>query len=145
MVSHWYDTSQKKIPSQAGFELRTFRFWGGRLNYSANEAVHVAGPGPNDPGQSAHRCGCRFNSSDCCSFYLSKLPSSHSTGVKQVHTPLQSGRSRVRFPLSPWGFFRVQSYQWLKIWHFSGCPARRLALRCQRWDWSARCQYTVTG
>ena len=25
-------------------------------------------------------------------------------------------------------FFRVESYQWLKIWHSSGYPARRLAL-----------------
>ena len=33
----------------------------------------------------------------------------------------------------------------LKNWHSSGCPARRLALKGQRWDWLARCQYTVTG
>ena len=32
-----------------------------------------------------------------------------------------------------------------KNWHSSGYPARRLALYGQRWDWSARCQYTVTG
>ena len=25
-------------------------------------------------------------------------------------------------------FSGVESYQWLKNWHFSGCPARRLAL-----------------
>ena len=31
-------------------------------------------------------------------------------------------------------FFGVESYQWLKNWHSSGYPARRLA-----------CQYTVTG
>ena len=42
-------------------------------------------------------------------------------------------------------FFGVESYQWLKNWHSSGYPARRLALEGQRWDWSARCQYTVTG
>ena len=42
-------------------------------------------------------------------------------------------------------FFGVESYQWLKNWHSSGYPARRLALQGQRWDWSARCQYTVTG
>ena len=29
--------------------------------------------------------------------------------------------------------------------HTSGYTARRLALQGQRWDWSARCQYTVTG
>ena len=44
-----------------------------------------------------------------------------------------------------WDFFGVKSYQWLKNWHSSGYPARRLALWGQRWDWSARCQYTVTG
>ena len=39
-LSHWYDsTSPGKIPSQARFELRTFRFRGGRLNHLANEAV----------------------------------------------------------------------------------------------------------
>ena len=42
-------------------------------------------------------------------------------------------------------FFGVESYQWLKNWHSSGYPARRLALKGQRWDWSARCLYTVTG
>ena len=44
-----------------------------------------------------------------------------------------------------WDFFGVESYQWLKNWHSSGYPARRLALKGQRWDWSARWQYTVTG
>ena len=44
-----------------------------------------------------------------------------------------------------WDFFGVESYQWLKNWHSSGYPARRLVLWGQRWDWSARCQYTVTG
>ena len=38
-----------------------------------------------------------------------------------------------------------ESYQWLKSWHSSGYPAKRLALWSQCWDWSARCQYTVTG
>ena len=42
-------------------------------------------------------------------------------------------------------FLRVESYQWLKNWHSSGYPARHLALQCQCWDWSVRCQYTVTG
>ena len=44
--SHWSAnfevtgmTRPGKIPSQAGFELRTFRFRGGRLNHLANEAV----------------------------------------------------------------------------------------------------------
>ena len=32
-------TRPGKIPSQAGFELRTFRFRGGRLNHLANGAV----------------------------------------------------------------------------------------------------------
>ena len=32
-------TRPGKIPAQAGFELRTFRFRGGRLNHLANEAV----------------------------------------------------------------------------------------------------------
>ena len=41
-------------------------------------------------------------------------------------------------------FSGVESYQWLKNWHSSGYPARRPALS-QRWDWSARCQYTVIG
>ena len=31
-------------------------------------------------------------------------------------------------------------------WDFSGSShTRLLALEGQRWDWSARCQYTVTG
>ena len=42
-------------------------------------------------------------------------------------------------------FFWVESYQWLKNWHSSGYPARHLTLKGQHWDWSARCQYTVTG
>ena len=42
-------------------------------------------------------------------------------------------------------FFRVESYQWLKNWHSSGYPVRRLALKSQHMDWSTRCQYTVTG
>ena len=40
---------------------------------------------------------------------------------------LGSGRSGLRIPLVT-GFFRVESYQWLKNWHSSGYPARRLAL-----------------
>ena len=48
--------------------------------------------------------------------------------------------SRLRRDLS--GFF---SYQWLKNYNSIGYPARRLALWGQCWDWSARCQYTVTG
>ena len=42
-------------------------------------------------------------------------------------------------------FSGVESYQRLKNWHSSGYPARRLAFSGQRWDWLARCQYTVTG
>ena len=42
-------------------------------------------------------------------------------------------------------FFGVESYQWLKNWHSSGYPARRLALKGQCWDCSAHCQYIVTG
>ena len=57
----------------------------------------------------------------------------------------ESGRCGVRFPLAPWGFSRVESYQWLENWHRSGYPARHLALWGQCWDWFARCQYTVTG
>ena len=40
-------------------------------------------------------------------------------------------------------FSGVKSYQWLKNWHSSSYPARRLALKGQRWDWLARRQYTV--
>ena len=42
-------------------------------------------------------------------------------------------------------FWGVESYQWLKNWHSSGYPPRRLALQGQRWDCSAWCQYTVNG
>ena len=42
-------------------------------------------------------------------------------------------------------FFAVESYQWLKHGHSGGYPAKRLALQGQRWDWSARCQYTMAG
>ena len=38
-LSHWYDSTPKKIPSQAGFEPGIFRCRGGRLNHSANEAA----------------------------------------------------------------------------------------------------------
>ena len=34
-------------------------------------------------------------------------------------------------------FVRVESYQWLKKWHSSGYPVRRLVFLSQRWDWSA--------
>ena len=56
---------------------------------------------------------------------------------------LGSGRSGVRIPLAT-RFCRVESYQWFRNWHSSGYSARRLALQGQCWDWSARCQYTVT-
>ena len=38
-LSHWYDSTPGKIPSQTGFEPRIFRSRGGRLNRKANEAV----------------------------------------------------------------------------------------------------------
>ena len=41
---------------------------------------------------------------------------------------LGSGRSGVRFPLTPWGFFSIESYQWSKNVHSSGYSASRLAL-----------------
>ena len=41
---------------------------------------------------------------------------------------LGSGRSVVQFPLAPWGFFWVKSYQWLTNWHSSGYPARCLMI-----------------
>ena len=40
---------------------------------------------------------------------------------------LESGRSRYE-PGLRWVFFGVESYQWLKLWHSSGSPARRLVL-----------------
>ena len=33
-----------------------------------------------------------------------------------------------KFPLALWGFFWVESYQWLQNWHSIGYPARRLVL-----------------
>ena len=59
-------------------------------------------------------------------------------------THLDSSRPRVWFPHVP-GLFLVESCYWLKNWHFSGCFACRQALQGQRWDWLARCQYTMTG
>ena len=55
---------------------------------------------------------------------------------------LKSGRSGVWIPLTmgffgsvfATGFFRVELYQWLKNWHSSGYPARRLGLKGQCWD-----------
>ena len=44
-----------------------------------------------------------------------------------------------------WDFCRVMSYQWLRNWHFSGYPARHLAVYGQCWDWLAQCQSTVIG
>ena len=55
-----------------------------------------------------------------------------------------SGRSGVQIPLAT-EFFQVESYQWLKNWHSSDYPARRLALEGQCWDWSAQCPYSVIG
>ena len=49
----------------------------------------------------------------------------------------QKVKGRVRFLLVPWGFFWIKSHQWLKHWHSSGYPARRLASQGQGWDWSA--------
>ena len=44
-----------------------------------------------------------------------------------------------------WMFFQVESYQWITNWYFSGYPDRRLALKGQRWDCLAQCQYSMTG
>ena len=75
----------------------------------------------------------------------SQLCSSHLlAGLVVKASASGSGRSQVQIPLAT-GFFQVESYQWLINWHSSGYPARRLALKGQRRDWSARCQYTVTG
>ena len=62
-----------------------------------------------------------------------------SSGSPNFTVRIKSGRSGVRIPLAP-GFVPGR----LQNWHSSGYPARRLALEGQRWDWSVRCQYTVT-
>ena len=41
---------------------------------------------------------------------------------------LENGRPWVWFLLAPWGFFWVESYQWLKNWHSCSYPVRHLAL-----------------
>ena len=51
----------------------------------------------------------------------------HSFKRKPIHMSLRSGRSGVRIPLVT-GFFWAKSYQWLKNWHSSGYPVRRLAI-----------------
>ena len=43
---------------------------------------------------------------------------------------LRSGRFGVQFPLVVWGFFCVESYQWLRNWHSSHV---RYTLKGQRW------------
>ena len=40
----------------------------------------------------------------------------------------EKGRPGVQLLLAPWGFFQVESHQWLKNWHSCGYSARRLAL-----------------
>ena len=47
--------------------------------------------------------------------------------VERLRLHLGSGRSGVRITLAT-GFFRVDSYQWLKNWHSRGYPARRLTV-----------------
>ena len=39
----------------------------------------------------------------------------------------------------------IPSYQSFKNWYSSGCFVGRPTLQGQRWDWLARCKYTVTG
>ena len=65
-------------------------------------------------------------------------------GLMVQASALRAKDPRFESRLRP-DFSGVESYQWLKKWHSSGYPARRLALQGQCWDWSARCQYTVTG
>ena len=40
-LSYWYDSTRKKISSQAGFEPGNFRSQGRRLNHKASEAVSI--------------------------------------------------------------------------------------------------------
>ena len=47
-LSHWYDSTPKKIPAPAGFEPGIFRSRGGRLNHSATEAVAAKGTSKTD-------------------------------------------------------------------------------------------------
>ena len=42
-------------------------------------------------------------------------------------------------------FFSDRAVRAIQNWYSSGYPAKRLTLYAQRRDWSARCQYTVTG
>ena len=44
-----------------------------------------------------------------------------------LRRPPRNGRPAVRRPFSRWGFSRVESYQWFKNSHTSGCPDRRLS------------------
>ena len=39
-----------------------------------------------------------------------------------LRRPPQEWQTRVRFPLSPWGFFGIELYQWLRNW-YSACLA----------------------
>ena len=78
-------------------------------------------------------------------WFLTPFPQQH----RLVGLVVKASASRAEDPgfesRLRWDFYGVKSYQWLKHWHSSGYPARRLALQGQHWDWSARCQYTVTG
>ena len=80
----------------------------------------------------------------CLHYALTSLTFDHLVGLV-----VKASASRAEDPefwiLLAMGFFWVKSFQWLKHWHSSGYPARRVALYCQRWDWSAWCQYTVIG
>ena len=66
--------------------------------------------------------------------------------VVKASVRLESGRSRVRIPRAP-GFFSGSSHTSdFKIGTPSGYTLPGAwRYRGQHWDWSARCQYTVTG
>ena len=77
-----------------------------------------------------------------CNFYLSVAahkivwadPSLRYTSLllgrsaAKKQTNIESNRSVFWFPPQLWAFFRVEQYQWLKIWHYrvsagTGCPS----------------------
>ena len=113
-------TRPGKIPAHAGFEPWVFCSRGRHFTHSANEVVTQQGKSPvrkvGIAPRSASLKADAFTTGpvDCLVGLVVKASAS------RAEDP--GFESRLRRD-----FFGVESYQWLKNWHSSGHPARRLA------------------
>ena len=105
-------------------------------------ATCLRGVGRVDP---RHQAAAHSQYNHCNDDFISRAP----LHVKDRLVGLVVKASRVENPefVSRWrrDFPGSSHTSDLKKWHSSGSPARRLALKGQRWDWLTRCQYIVTG